>query len=66
MRFAITLFPESEPGVTTGFTTVRLGTFTRVSFVVTVVLFSSEHALWLAGMMAGAVYNLLLYKTHCL
>jgi len=64
MRFVITLFPGNEPGVTTAFTSVRLGMFTRISFIVTVVLFGSEHTLWLAGMMAGAVYNLLLYKTR--
>ena len=64
MRFVITLFPGNEPWVTTAFTSVRLGTFTRISFIVTVVLFGSEHTLWLAGMMAGAVYNLLLYKTR--
>jgi CAAX prenyl protease-like protein len=49
--------------VTPAFTTVRLGTFTPLSFGATVVLFGLEHHLWLAGMMAGVVYNLLLYKT---
>jgi len=28
------------------------------------VLFGLEHHLWLAGMMAGAVYTLLLYTTR--
>ena len=64
IRFVITLFPEEQTDVTTEFTSVRLGTFTPISFVVTVVLFGSEHSLWLAGMMAGAIYNLLLYKTR--
>jgi CAAX prenyl protease-like protein len=50
--------------VTPTFTTVRLGTFTPLSFGATVVLFGLEHHLWLAGMMAGAIYNLLLYKTR--
>jgi CAAX prenyl protease-like protein len=50
--------------VTPTFTTVRLGTFTLWSFGATVVLFGLEHHLWLAGMMAGAIYNLLLYKTR--
>jgi uncharacterized protein len=64
IRFVITLFPEDETHVPTEFTSVRLGTFTFISFVATVLLFGSEHALWLAGMMAGAIYNLLLYKTR--
>ena len=50
--------------VTPTFTTVRLGTFTPLSGGATVVLFGLEHHLWLAGMMAGAIYNLLLYKTR--
>ena len=50
--------------VTPTFTTVRLGTFTPLSFGVTVVLFGLEHHLWLAGMLAGVAYNLLLYKTR--
>lgn len=45
------------------FETVRLGTFTLGSFLGTVILFGLEHNLWLAGMMAGVAYNLLLYKT---
>jgi CAAX prenyl protease-like protein len=50
--------------VTPTFTTVRLGTFTPLSFGATVVLFGLEHHLWLAGIMAGVIYNLLLYKTR--
>jgi CAAX prenyl protease-like protein len=46
------------------FTAVNLGTFTPFSCAATVVLFGLEHHLWLAGMMAGMAYNLLLYKTH--
>jgi hypothetical protein len=46
------------------FSSVRLGTFTPFSFGATVVLFGLEHHFWLAGMIAGAVYNLLLYKTR--
>ena len=64
LRFIITLFPEEKTNVTPEFTSIPLGTFTPISFVVTVVLFGSEHTLWLAGMMAGVIYNLLLYKTH--
>lgn len=49
--------------VNANFETVRLGTFTVVSCVATVVLFGLEHNLWLAGMMAGICYNGLLYWT---
>lgn len=45
------------------FESVRLGAFTPLSFGVTVVLFGLEHNLWLAGMMAGAAYTFLLYRT---
>src|SRR6516162_4139170 len=64
LRFVISLFPEEKTNVTPEFTSIPLGTFTPISFVVTVVLFGSEHTLWLAGMMAGAIYNLLLFKTR--
>lgn len=43
------------------FLSVPLGTFTMRSFIITVLLFGSEHTLWLAGIMAGIMYNLLLY-----
>lgn len=49
--------------VASPFASVRLGTFTPLSFGVTIVLFGLEHHLWLAGMMAGVAYSLLLYKT---
>ncbi len=45
------------------FRTVRVGAFSVGSFVVTVALFGLEHHLWLAGMMAGAAYNVVLYRT---
>jgi CAAX prenyl protease-like protein len=48
------------------FTAVRLGTFTPLSFGATVILFGLEHHLWLAGMVAGVAYTLVLYTTHCL
>ncbi|MBI5666355.1 MAG: CAAX prenyl protease-related protein [Nitrospirae bacterium] len=38
-----------------------LGTFTLRSFIISVLLFGSEHSLWLAGIAAGIFYNLLLY-----
>jgi CAAX prenyl protease-like protein len=50
--------------ISTRFQTVPLGTFTVFSFLATVVLFGLEHHLWLAGMMAGAAYTLLLYGTR--
>ncbi len=43
------------------FILVRIGTFTWMSFIVSSLLFGSEHYLWLAGIMAGVFYNLLLY-----
>jgi uncharacterized protein len=46
------------------FSKVALGRFTWSSFVITVVLFGVEHNLFLAGMMAGVVYNVLLYRTR--
>jgi CAAX prenyl protease-like protein len=45
------------------FEQIPLGTFTVFSFLVTLVLFGLEHHLWLAGMIAGAAYTLLLYRT---
>jgi hypothetical protein len=43
------------------FTSIPLGTFSITSFITTVLLFGSEHSLWLAGIVAGVLYNLLLY-----
>ena len=43
------------------FTSVPIGTFSITSFITTVLLFGSEHSLWLAGIVAGVLYNLLLY-----
>lgn len=48
------------------FEDVRIGTFTWVSFLSTVVLFGLEHNYILAGIMAGIFYNLLLYRTRSL
>ncbi len=50
--------------ISADFQKVPLGKFTWVSFLFTVALFGVEHHFWLAGMMAGAAYNLLLYKTR--
>ena len=52
--------------ISSRFETVRLGTFTMFSFLATTVLFGLEHHLWLAGMVAGAAYTLLLYRTRSL
>lgn len=43
------------------FTSIPIGTFSVTSFFTTVLLFGSEHSLWLAGIIAGILYNLLLY-----
>jgi CAAX prenyl protease-like protein len=52
------------------FEKVPIGRFTWPSFLVTTVLFGLEHDLFLAGMMAGVAYNLLLYYSkslsHCI
>lgn len=48
------------------FEQVRIGTFTWGSFLFTVVLFGAEHNYIYAGIMAGVVYNLVLYKTRSL
>lgn len=46
------------------FAKVPIGRFTWPSFLVTAILFGLEHHLFLAGIMAGVVYNLLLYYTR--
>lgn len=48
------------------FTKVDLGRFTWASFLIITVLFGLEHNYYLAGMMAGAIFNLLLYQTRSL
>lgn len=52
--------------VRTDFRAVSMGTFTWYSFLATSVLFAVEHDRWLAGLMAGVVYNLLYYRTRSL
>lgn len=47
----------------TDYLSIRLGTFSVKAGLITVLLFGLEHELWLAGMMAGVAYNLLLYRT---
>ncbi|MFA6686987.1 MAG: CAAX prenyl protease-related protein [Desulfuromonas sp.] len=46
------------------FTRVALGRFTWFSFIVITILFGLEHHLFLAGMLAGALFNLVLYMTR--
>lgn len=48
------------------FKSVPIGAFTPFSFGATVVLFGVEHEQWLAGMICGALYNGLLYRTKSL
>ena len=48
------------------FQKVAIGTFTWPSFLITSALFASEHNRWLVGLMAGVVYNLVLYRTKSL
>ena len=48
------------------FDNVKIGTFTWMSFLITVVLFGLEHNYIYAGLMAGIIYNLLLYRTRSL
>jgi len=45
---------------------VPIGDFSWPSFLTTTILFGLEHHLVIAGMVAGAIYNLLLYKTRSL
>jgi len=48
------------------FRRVPLGTFTAHSFIITVVFFGLEHEQWLAGLICGALYNWVLYRTRSL
>lgn len=45
------------------FKSVPVGVFTWMSFGATVGLFGLEHSQWLAGMICGALYNWLYYRT---
>ena len=49
--------------ITADFTTIRVGTYTLTSFAICAVLFGLEHNLFLAGIMAGVSYSVLLYWT---
>lgn len=52
--------------VSPNFRSVRMGTFTWFSFLATSALFAMEHDRWLAGLIAGVVYNGLYYRTQSL
>jgi CAAX prenyl protease-like protein len=52
--------------ISSRFEVVSLGSFSMFSFLATTVLFGLEHHLWLAGMVAGAAYTVLLYQTRAL
>ncbi len=46
------------------FMQVSIGAFTWFSFLATAVLFGLEHNLYLAGICAGVLFNLVLYRTR--
>jgi uncharacterized protein len=48
------------------FEDVPIGKFTWLSFIISSILFGLEHNLWLAGIMAGISYSLILYYTRSL
>jgi hypothetical protein len=48
------------------FEKVPLGQFTFTSFAITTALFGIEHHHWLVGVIAGAIYNGVLYRTKAL
>jgi len=50
--------------VDSDFEKIPIGHFSWTSFLMTVVLFGTEHHFLLAGMMAGTVYNVILYRTR--
>lgn len=44
------------------FKKVQIGQFSWVSFIITTLFFGLEHHRWIVGLIAGAIYNYLLYK----
>jgi uncharacterized protein len=46
------------------FKSVAIGTFTWTSFLITTALFGAEHNQWLAGVICGALYNMVYYRTR--
>jgi len=52
--------------VNSDFRQVPLGTLTPSALVISVALFGAEHNQWFAGIIAGLLYTLLLYRTKSL
>ena len=48
------------------FQSIPIGSFKWMSFIIGTLMFGLEHNLWLAGIMAGGAYSLLLYSTKSL
>jgi uncharacterized protein len=48
------------------FESVEIARFTWPSFLITTILFGLEHHLVVAGIVAGAIFNLILYRTRSL
>jgi len=48
------------------FESIPIGGFTWSSFLISTVLFGLEHHLFIAGMIAGAIYSVILYTTRSL
>jgi CAAX prenyl protease-like protein len=59
-------FPDGHYIINCDFEKVPIGHFTWPSFLISTALFGMEHNFFLAGMMAGVAYNLLLYYTRSL
>lgn len=49
--------------ISPNFQSIEPGKFTIISFIIGTILFGLEHNLWVAGIMAGAFYSMLLYRT---
>ena len=49
--------------ISPNFSNVAIATFSWSSFIIGSLLFGLEHNLWLAGIMAGVAYSLLLYRS---
>ena len=52
--------------INSDFRKVPLGFFTLQSFLITALLFGLEHNFIFAGMLAGAIYNIVLHRTRSL
>jgi len=49
--------------INTEYEKVKIGKFTWLSFIITVLFFGFSHSMWLPGIITGIILNLLLYKT---